>query len=222
MQAMSSLPDTTATTKRLPASPFNALGSLITKKSATNKSNNYLGDKMLKGFGLLSANTFEELYERNFTHWNDIQQLVPTANRSLSALRFGSADNNHLDTMLLADFECYLSDDILTKVDRAAMAVSLETRVPLLDHRIIEYAWRIPNNIKTKNDTQKWPLKQILYQHIPRELIERPKMGFGVPVGDWLKGPLREWMLDTLNEDKIKRDGLLNAKAVGLNRYGAY
>ena len=200
--------------RHTPASPLNALGSVITKKSATNKSNRYLGDKLLKGFDLLSANTFEELYERNFTQWNDINQLVPSANNSLSSLRFNSKDNNHLDTMLLTDFECYLSDDILTKVDRAAMSVSLETRVPLLDHRIIEYAWRIPNEVKTKNNVQKWPLKQILYQHIPRELIERPKMGFGVPVGDWLKGPLREWMMDTLSSDKIKRDGLLNADAV--------
>jgi asparagine synthase (glutamine-hydrolysing) len=108
--------------------------------------------------------------------------------------------------MMYADFMMYLPDDILTKVDRAAMAVSLETRIPLLDHRIIEYAWHIPPEMKNAGGIAKRPLKEILWKYVPRELLERPKSGFSVPLRDWLTGALRGWALELIaDEPELKR-----------------
>ncbi len=117
--------------------------------------------------------------------------------------------------MMARDIESYLPDDILTKVDRASMAVSLEVRVPLLDHAIVEHAWRErPRQIDPRPGRSKWPLREILYRRVPRELIERPKSGFAVPLGDWLQGPLREWAGDLLSAETIRRQGLLDGDRV--------
>ncbi len=112
------------------------------------------------------------------------------------------------------DMISYLPDDILTKVDRAAMSVSLETRVPFLDHRLIEFAWKVPTGMKLHNGEGKWILKQLLYRYVPRGLIERPKMGFGIPLDQWLRGPLKEWAMELLDEDRIRREGYFDASSV--------
>ncbi len=116
--------------------------------------------------------------------------------------------------IMYCDAISYLPDDILCKVDRASMAVSLETRVPFLDHRVAELAARIPLGLKIRDGEGKRIIRQLLYRHVPRELIERPKTGFAVPVADWIKGPLRDWAEDLLDSRRMAQDGWFDPNVV--------
>jgi asparagine synthase (glutamine-hydrolysing) len=160
----------------------------------------------------------DDLYRSLVSEWQDPASLVRGTGGLLleppsgldDPMPAAGVDDTALRMMAL-DAMTYLPDDILCKVDRAAMACSLETRVPFLDHRVVEMAWRLPLNMKIRGNVGKWALRQVLYQHVPKELIERPKAGFGVPVGQWLRGPLRAWAEDLLAEHRLQSEGYLHA-----------
>lgn len=175
------------------------------------------GDKLHKLAGLVGASSDELLYQQMVSLWPDgvalrdaaypvppgwIAYGTPAALRSLP------------ERMMYLDSLGYLPDDILVKVDRAAMHTSLETRVPLLDHRVVEFAWRLPLDLKLRRGRGKWLLREVLHRYVPRELIERPKMGFGLPLDGWLRGPLREWAASLLDPSRLAREGFLNPEPV--------
>jgi asparagine synthase (glutamine-hydrolysing) len=179
-----------------------------------------LGDKAHKlAHRLRSVNSLDDLYRSLVSEWTPELAVVPGA-RPLPTLLDDAAAVRGIvapeNRMMVWDALTYMTDDILCKVDRAAMGVSLETRVPFLDHRVVELAWRVPLSMKIRGGQGKWALRQVLYKHVPRELIERPKAGFGIPINQWLRGPLRDWAEDLLDESRLKREGYLNAAPVRL------
>ncbi|MBO6937172.1 MAG: asparagine synthase (glutamine-hydrolyzing) [Deltaproteobacteria bacterium] len=159
-----------------------------------------------------------DFYRTLMANWREPTSPVLGVNESLPPFAGTPGPFPDLDQMTelgsFVDLVTYLPDVILVKVDRASMAVSLEARAPLLDHRIAELAWRCPLAIKCRDGVPKWPLKQLLHEHVPRALVERPKMGFGVPIGVWLRGPLREWAEDLLSESRLRREGYLDVGMV--------
>jgi len=160
-----------------------------------------------------------ESYQALMSVWDEPARFLSgtrprSATDPLRAALDASPDPLALDEMLLLDQRYYLPDDLLQKVDRASMAVSLEVRVPLLDHRVVEESWRLGNEFKLRAETPKWALREILYRRVPRELVERPKTGFSVPVDQWLAGPLREWSEDLLLSHAPARDVLLDPTAL--------
>lgn len=171
-----------------------------------------VGDKLHKGAGVLAARRIDDLYLGLVTHWEP-GGLVIGGTEPATWLRGDPLPLPGLDDvqrMMALDAITYLPDDILVKVDRAAMGVSLEGRVPFLDHRVVEFAWRVPQTMKLRDDVGKWILRQVLYRYVPKDLVERPKMGFGVPIDSWLRGPLRDWAEALLDEGRLRCDGYFN------------
>lgn len=174
------------------------------------------GDRLLKLLDYISAGCSRSLYLSMISHWNNPVSAVPGAAEPptiLSDQRHWEVSSDFFLQMMYTDMATYLPDDILVKVDRASMWSSLEARVPLLDHRVVEFAWKIPLAQRVGRNGKRL-LRQVLYKYVPQELIERPKMGFSVPVGIWLRGPLREWAEELLGEEKIKKQGFLNPEPV--------
>jgi asparagine synthase (glutamine-hydrolysing) len=175
------------------------------------------GDRLLKLAGLLSVADPEEIYRGLVCQWKDPTSVVMGASEPATALtdrtQWASV-GNLINRMMYLDTVTYLPDDILVKIDRATMGVSLEARVPMLDHRVVEFAWRIPLGMKLRQGHGKWLLRQVLYRYLPKSLVERPKMGFGVPIDEWLRGPLREWAADLLNEKRLVSEGFFNPQPI--------
>lgn len=176
-----------------------------------------VGYKLHKGAGVLAAESASDVYLGLVSQWQDPAAVVLGGKESATLLTSNQPTLNGLgdvERMMALDLMTYLPDDILTKVDRAAMGVGLETRVPFLDHRVVEFAWQLPLRYKLWKDdsgyTTKWALRQVLYRHVPKELIERPKMGFGIPIDDWLRGPLKKWAEDLLDEARLRREGFFD------------
>lgn len=168
------------------------------------------GDKAHKLAGVLDIDNEHECYHKLTSHWQDPTNVVIGAEEPPTLITDTSAwpqTDSFQHAMMAMDAQTYMTDDILVKVDRAAMANSLETRVPMLDHRVVELAWRMPLDYKIRNGEGKWLLKQVLFRHVPRELIERPKMGFGIPLHDWLRTSLRDWAEALLDESLLRQQG---------------
>jgi asparagine synthase (glutamine-hydrolysing) len=176
-----------------------------------------VGDRAYKLAEILLSDAPEVLYRQMVSHWKQPEQIAIGGREPPTVLtdevRWPDlADFEH--RMMYLDLVSYLPDDILVKVDRAGMGVSLETRMPLLDHRVVEFAWRLPLAMKIHDGQGKWLLRQVLYRHVPRELIERPKMGFGVPIDTWLRGPLRDWCEALLDESRLRQEGFFNPEPI--------
>jgi asparagine synthase (glutamine-hydrolysing) len=176
-----------------------------------------LGDKIHKGAPLLHSDSVADLYAGMISLWPDPGSIVIGGTEPPSqatGLVPPLAGLDSVERMMALDMLGYLQDDILVKIDRAAMAVSLETRVPYLDRDLVEFAWRLPFDTKIRGGQTKWILRQLLYRYVPPQLIERPKMGFGIPLGDWLRGPLRDWAETLLDEQRIRDEGYLHPEPI--------
>jgi asparagine synthase (glutamine-hydrolysing) len=171
------------------------------------------GLKLHKIADMLLVKDRRSLYLRHTSHWAEPSEIVNGGeeDEDLAAMQnLQEQLPNFVDQMMFLDAVTYLSDDILTKVDRASMAVSLEARVPLLDYRIVEFAWSLPSSMKFRGGEGKWILRQMLDRYISRKLMNRPKSGFAIPLGDWLRGPLRDWVEALIDENRLKREGFFH------------
>ena len=164
---------------------------------------------------LLEAHSLGEMYVRLMSQWQPEERVVKGTSQSGFAMRHWDTQRSPLDAMRLWDVRQYLPDDLLVKVDRASMSASLETRAPLLDHRVVELAFALPPHALLRNGMSKWVLRQVLYRYVPPALIERPKTGFSVPLADWLRGPLRSWADELMRPAALPGDGLIDADKVG-------
>lgn len=172
-----------------------------------------LSDRAAKLIKVLPACDRADFYQRLQSHWPDADLIVKEADTSGESARCSNMQFSQLsdiEFMMACDSVRYLPDDVLVKVDRAAMANSLETRVPLLDHRIVELAWQLPLDFKLNRGEGKWILKQLLYRYVPKKLLDRPKKGFSVPLASWLRGPLKSWADELLLPERLQREGYFN------------
>jgi asparagine synthase (glutamine-hydrolysing) len=206
-----------AAIRAVPPAAFDGVYDLLRPAIPKNRQWSAVGDRAHKLAQFFSANDPGAIYFRALSQCDDPSELVLDSEEPQTVVR-AIADSASLpmleEQMMLTDLRTYLPDDILTKVDRASMAVSLEARVPMLDHRVVELAWRIPLHMKIRGGVGKWILRQVLYKYVPKELLERPKMGFGVPIEHWLRGPLRDWAEELLSENSLGEHRLLNVQLI--------
>lgn len=175
------------------------------------------GDKVHKLLQALQFYSSKEIYCHLVSHWQEPERIVIHSKEPPTKITTPDEYpplENQVQLMMYLDSVTYLPDDILTKLDRASMGVGLEARVPFLDHRVAEMAWQIPQDMKIRNGIGKWILRQILYQYVPKELIERPKAGFAIPLDSWLRGPLRDWAESLLNRKKLVGEGFFRTNSI--------
>jgi asparagine synthase (glutamine-hydrolysing) len=176
-----------------------------------------LGEKLHRGAKVFECRSLDDLYRGVVSQLHNPSDWViggREPSTQLSVLHPEIDGLSSVERMMAIDMVSYLPDDILAKVDRAGMAVSLECRVPFLDHRLVEFALSLPLNYKLREGQTKWLLRQVLYRHVPRTLIDRPKMGLGVPLHDWLRGPLRDWAEELLDESRLRREGYFHTEPI--------
>jgi asparagine synthase (glutamine-hydrolysing) len=202
---------------RVPPASWDRIAQRLARTFAAAARWSHFGGKLHKGARVMASANVRSLYLGLVSQWPDPAEVAiggvepsPLPEDAMAQLD-GLGD---VEQMMALDMLGYMNDDVLTKVDRAAMGASLEGRVPMLDHRVVEFAWQLPLSYKLRDDQTKWILRQVLYRHVPRALIERPKSGFAVPIGTWLRGPLRAWAEELLDESRLRREGFLNPAPV--------
>lgn len=178
---------------------------------------NHPGYKIHKLAKILNNSSVDEMYLNLMSYWNNPLDIVKGCSEPESVItstNYLDKNQDKMNDMLYWDLTSYLPGDNLVKLDRASMAVSLETRVPMLNHRVVELAWKLPLSMKVRNGKGKWILRQVLYKYVPEELMDRPKRGFSVPIGEWLRGSLRDWAEDLLDYKKLDEEGYLNPEPI--------
>jgi len=190
----------------------NSVPSLVPKSLRLNN----LGEKIHKAAKVITTKQFDDFYLGLVTHCKPEEIVIGSHEQKplLNYKQSGFTLFDDVEKMMIIDAMTYLPDDILVKVDRASMAVSLESRIPFLDHRVVDFAWRIPQSMKINKGSSKWILREILYKHVPKHLINRPKMGFAVPIDTWLRGPLRDWAENLLDENRLKQEGFFHPEPI--------
>lgn len=204
-----------ATIRGLGPSTLNRIGPLIDPFLAVSMQAGLFSDRAYKAADVLTLASVAAVHERLVARWPVPDAVLrqsappPTHRRDLYAMH-----RERIEAMMATDLVTWLPDDVLAKLDRASMSVSLESRVPLLDHRVVEFAWQLPLQHKIGGGVTKRLLRSVLTRHVPDHLFERPKMGFGLPIGEWLRGPLRAWAEPLLDASRIDRDGIFVSSAV--------
>jgi asparagine synthase (glutamine-hydrolysing) len=197
-----------STLSKMPAATWSAAAWLLPTRLSAGR----LDDRVEKFAHYISQPDANGIYRAQHSHWPSNLARQGSEPKGVSWDPSLARDiPDFIERMQFMDMVQYLPDDVLTKVDRASMAVSLEARVPLLDHRVVEFAWRLPIQMKRRDGTAKWALRQMLYNYVPRELIDRPKMGFGAPIAGWLRGPLRDWAEALLESNRLAKEGFFTA-----------
>ena len=208
--------------KTITAVPIGAWDNFVSPFMGRKQGLAHFGDKVHKlAESLSNVKSMEELYKGLVSEWSNPGSLVLGRNGAVIIEPYSQLDDPmplhdmaQPLPMMYRDSMTYLADDILCKVDRAAMACSLETRVPFLDHRIVQLAWQLPLDMKVRGKTGKWALRQVLYKFVPKELIDRPKTGFAIPIGNWLRGPLRGWVESLINVQRLNSEGYLRSEPI--------
>ena len=198
---------------RLPAWLWTGMARLFAAKLPMKLRDGRSAERIEQLARLLRSRDAEALYRELLSHWHAPESIVVAASGT-PELDLPMERMVYENRMMFLDQSHYLPDDILVKVDRAAMGVSLETRVPMLDHRIVEFAWSLPLDMKIRDGQGKWLLRQVLYRHVPKDLIDRPKMGFGVPIDVWLRGPLKDWAEALLDANRLRREGYFDSEPI--------